>query len=559
MNEHYDIFISYRRDGGFETAKHLNDLLVHDGYTVSFDIDTLREGDFDDALLKRVDQCVDFILVVDKHTFDRTLDPDFSPKKDWLRRELAYALKLRKNIIPVLLSGVNGFPFNLPKDIADVAKKHGPEYNKFYFDEFYRRLKSFLHCHPRLNAQIEKKVENKLADKYEQEIEDYKRKVKMLKEESNKLNEEFQKYKCQKEKDESQIANNKKKEKKYKLLAFIGLVFSVLALSYLCLTLLKLKKKEPPLFIVGGGSVYNYITKNTPKDIREKDNILYVNLTSGSAFDLLFEEVLKNAELGDKSREDFSTICLSAHEVKESDLNETFKQYLNDARTPATLVEYYLGKDTMAVYMSQELAEMLGYDKEDRISADNLRNIIDKNRNRWKSKAIEKKDSVFRLFTTTERSGTIRSYHDILYPDSDSIFSLVRTGDKNLIFHQYSNPNIFENSDSSRAFNRFMILGSDYYYPMELYSRPDSNKPVKLHVFTIERETIYSSKNMFLYFAAYNSKEDGIADIRLNIVDFLKSIGADHVLEPNLWKNQISKGIIVRRKDYIQRLNPPKE
>lgn len=156
MNEHYDIFISYRRDGGFETAKHLNDLLVHDGYTVSFDIDTLREGDFDETLLKRIDQCVDFILVVDKHTFDRTLDPDFDPKKDWLRTELAYALKLRKNIIPLLLSGVDGFPSNLPKDVADVATKNGPEYNKYYFDEFYRRLKSFLHCIPR-NAKVEDK------------------------------------------------------------------------------------------------------------------------------------------------------------------------------------------------------------------------------------------------------------------------------------------------------------------------------------------------------------------------------------------------------------------
>ena len=156
MTNHYDIFISYRRDGGFETAKHLNDLLVRDGYTVSFDIDTLREGDFDETLLRRIDQCVDFILVVDKHTFDRTLDPDFDPKKDWLRTELAYALKLRKNIIPVLLSGVDGFPSNLPEDVADVATKNGPEYNKYYFDEFYKRLKSFLHCVPR-NSKIDDK------------------------------------------------------------------------------------------------------------------------------------------------------------------------------------------------------------------------------------------------------------------------------------------------------------------------------------------------------------------------------------------------------------------
>lgn len=77
----YDIFISYRRDGGYDTAKHLNDLLVRDGYKVSFDIDTLRSGNFDTQLLERIDQCKDFILIVDQHAFDRTLDPNFAPPK----------------------------------------------------------------------------------------------------------------------------------------------------------------------------------------------------------------------------------------------------------------------------------------------------------------------------------------------------------------------------------------------------------------------------------------------------------------------------------------------
>lgn len=119
----YDIFISYRREGGFDTAKHINDLLVRDGYKVSFDIDTLRNGDFDIQLLKRIEECRDFILIVDSRAFDRTLDPTFDPKKDWLRCELAHALKHKKNIIPVFLSGVTGFPNDLPEDIANVTKK----------------------------------------------------------------------------------------------------------------------------------------------------------------------------------------------------------------------------------------------------------------------------------------------------------------------------------------------------------------------------------------------------------------------------------------------------
>lgn len=48
----YDIFISYRRQGGHETIKHLFDLLVRDGYTVSFNIAPLCSGDFDTELLK---------------------------------------------------------------------------------------------------------------------------------------------------------------------------------------------------------------------------------------------------------------------------------------------------------------------------------------------------------------------------------------------------------------------------------------------------------------------------------------------------------------------------
>lgn len=29
----YDVFISYRREGGYDKAKHLNDLLTRDGYS----------------------------------------------------------------------------------------------------------------------------------------------------------------------------------------------------------------------------------------------------------------------------------------------------------------------------------------------------------------------------------------------------------------------------------------------------------------------------------------------------------------------------------------------
>lgn len=140
----YDVFLSYRRKGGFETAKHLFDLLTKDGYKVCLDLDTLREGDFDKALLARIDDCQDFILIVDSHAFERSVNPDFDPQKDWLRQELAYALAKGKNIVPVLLAGAV-FPDNLPPDICQIAHKHGPSYSMEYFDSFYNKLKKFLH------------------------------------------------------------------------------------------------------------------------------------------------------------------------------------------------------------------------------------------------------------------------------------------------------------------------------------------------------------------------------------------------------------------------------
>lgn len=139
----YDVFISYRREGGYETAKHIYDLLSKDGYSVSFDIDTLRSGDFDVQIYSRIDECQDFILVLDKHAFDRTLDPSFPKDNDWLRLELAYALVNNKNIIPIMLSGFT-FPNKLPTDVDRVRYKNSPAYVKEYFDSFYIKLKSFL-------------------------------------------------------------------------------------------------------------------------------------------------------------------------------------------------------------------------------------------------------------------------------------------------------------------------------------------------------------------------------------------------------------------------------
>lgn len=147
-NEIFDIFISYRRDGGLEAANLIYERLSQEGYTISFDIDNSRSGPFDKNLFRRIEQCSDFLLVVDPHCFDKMLNP--TEEKDWVRKELAYALKLKKNIIPIRFEGVE-YPKKecLPKDVKQLPRQNDVYYVKRHVSNLIKDVKSFLWSHPR--------------------------------------------------------------------------------------------------------------------------------------------------------------------------------------------------------------------------------------------------------------------------------------------------------------------------------------------------------------------------------------------------------------------------
>ena len=79
----YDIFISYRRDGGESTAKILRDKLSELGYQVFFDVESLRSGDFNTRLYTVIEECQDFLLVLSPGALDRCRNED-----DWVRLEI---------------------------------------------------------------------------------------------------------------------------------------------------------------------------------------------------------------------------------------------------------------------------------------------------------------------------------------------------------------------------------------------------------------------------------------------------------------------------------------
>jgi hypothetical protein len=140
----YDVFLSYRREGGQETALLLYERLTRAGYRVAFDLETLRSGRFDEQLLQTIASCKDVLVILGPHALDRCSDRD-----DWVRQEIACALRSDLNVIPLLLRGF-AFPppDTLPEDIRDLAFRQGVEASMAHFDSTLQRLEHLLRAKP---------------------------------------------------------------------------------------------------------------------------------------------------------------------------------------------------------------------------------------------------------------------------------------------------------------------------------------------------------------------------------------------------------------------------
>jgi len=138
----YDIFISYRREGGFDTAALLCGRLKDAGYRVFFDVEALRSGRFNEALYAEIERCRDFIVVLTPNCLDRCQDKD-----DWVRLEVAHALAHGKNVVPILTRGF-AFPRELPKDIDELRNCNGVTASQEFFDATLKKVRGFLHSTP---------------------------------------------------------------------------------------------------------------------------------------------------------------------------------------------------------------------------------------------------------------------------------------------------------------------------------------------------------------------------------------------------------------------------
>jgi hypothetical protein len=143
-SDKYDVFLTYRRDGGETMAILLRDRLTAKGYRVFLDIESLNSGSFNEKLLAVIEGCTDLLVVSSKGSLDRCVN-----EGDWVRAEIAHALKNSKNVVPVMLRGFD-WPDVLPADIEALRMQNGvTATSNEYFDAAIDRLtEKFMQSKP---------------------------------------------------------------------------------------------------------------------------------------------------------------------------------------------------------------------------------------------------------------------------------------------------------------------------------------------------------------------------------------------------------------------------
>ena len=106
-DEIFDIFVSYRFKDGELISKKVADALKDMAYSVYHNTDRNHKGTFPDRLKRVINNSKDFLLIVTENCLERLIADSNSGETDWVKEELSEAMKLRKNIIPVMIESID--------------------------------------------------------------------------------------------------------------------------------------------------------------------------------------------------------------------------------------------------------------------------------------------------------------------------------------------------------------------------------------------------------------------------------------------------------------------
>ena len=129
----YDVFISYRREGGKNIARLLKTELGLRGYHAFLDFDELKDGRFDKRIMDAIDAAPVFMFILSDHALDRCVD-----ENDWVRKEIEYAMATERHIIPINPDkSFSDFPDYVPKNLRDGLGLH--QFSQLLLDDLFNQ------------------------------------------------------------------------------------------------------------------------------------------------------------------------------------------------------------------------------------------------------------------------------------------------------------------------------------------------------------------------------------------------------------------------------------
>lgn len=145
-NNKYDIFISYRRDGGAQYARILQLMLIQRGYKVFLDYDELRDGTFSDRIKAAIKAAPVFMPVLSAGSMDRCVN-----EGDWVRKEILLAAQEGKHFVPIDPDRTfNGIPESVPAAVKEPIE--GNQHSEVSFGQL-------------LGASVEQMITDRLVEK----------------------------------------------------------------------------------------------------------------------------------------------------------------------------------------------------------------------------------------------------------------------------------------------------------------------------------------------------------------------------------------------------------
>jgi hypothetical protein len=135
----YDGFISYRHATSGPHA-HAIESKIKQRFKKQLFIDVvgLKSGHYEENILKTIGEVDHFIIL---------LTPGCLEKKpeDLFLKEIAHAIALKKNIIPVMIDNFKFPPISsLPEDIRDLDKYEAIPYDHTSFESAIKKIASFI-------------------------------------------------------------------------------------------------------------------------------------------------------------------------------------------------------------------------------------------------------------------------------------------------------------------------------------------------------------------------------------------------------------------------------